>query len=53
MLARVGDASGLPMLELDRLCKALGETEALFWATGSPRSMVFRETAVNAPGVVA
>src|SRR5271166_3892058 len=50
MLARVGDASGLPILELDRFRNAPGEILAAFWATGRPRSKVFRETAVNAPG---
>jgi len=53
MLARVGDTFGLPMLALDRLCKALDGMLARFPATGSPRSRVFRETAVSAPGLLA
>jgi hypothetical protein len=50
MLARVGDTFGLPILALDRFRKAPGEMLALFRATGSPCSRVFRETAVSAPG---
>jgi hypothetical protein len=53
MLARVGDTFGLPRLELDKFRKAPGEMLALFPATGSPRSSVFRETAVSAPGLLA
>jgi hypothetical protein len=53
MLLRVGDTFGRPMLALDRLCKALDGMFALFPATDSPRSRVFRETAVSAPGLVA
>jgi hypothetical protein len=51
MLSRVGDAFGLPIEEMFR--KAPGEILAAFWATGNPRSRVFRETAVSAPGLVA
>jgi hypothetical protein len=51
LLSRVGDTSGLPMV--DRFRKAPGEIRAAFWATGSPRWRVFRETAVNAPGLLA
>jgi hypothetical protein len=50
MLARVGFTFGLPILALDRFRKAPEEMLALFPATGSPRSRVFRETAVSAPG---
>lgn len=46
-LPRVGETSGLPMLE--RFRKALGETRAPFRATGSPRSRVLRDAAVRAP----
>jgi hypothetical protein len=53
MLARVGATFGLPILALDRFRKALDGTLARFVATGSPRSRVFRETAVSAPGRVA
>ena len=51
MLSRVGDAFGLPIVEMFR--KAPGEILAAFWATGNPRSRVFRETAVSAPGLLA
>jgi hypothetical protein len=51
ILARVGETSGLPMRGAVR--KALGETLTAFAATGSPRSKVFRDTAVNAPGLLA
>jgi len=51
MLARVGDTSGLLML--DRFRKLLGEILAAFGPTGKPRSRVFRGTAVSAPGRVA
>ena len=50
MLARVGFTFGLPILALDRFRKAPEEMLARFRATGSPRSRVFRETAVSAPG---
>jgi hypothetical protein len=53
MLARVGDKFGLPILALDRFRKAPGEMWARFAATGNPRSSVFRETAVSAPGLLA
>ena len=53
MLARVGDTFGLPMLALERFRNALGEMFARFLATGNPRSRVFRETAVRAPGLLA
>jgi hypothetical protein len=49
MFSRVGEASG--RLMLDRFRKELGETLTAFEATGRPRSRVFRETAVSAPGV--
>jgi len=51
MAPRAGDTSGLPMAEIFR--KAPGETLAAFCATGSPRSSVFRGTAVKAPGLLA
>jgi len=51
LVSRVGDTSGLPIEEMLR--KAPGEILAAFWATGSPRSRVFRETAVSAPGRLA
>ena len=51
ILSRVGDTSGLPIVEMFR--KAPGEILAAFWATGNPRSRVFRETAVSAPGRLA
>lgn len=53
MLARVGDTFGLPILALDRFRKAPEGILARFAATGSPRSRVFRETAVSAPGLLA
>jgi hypothetical protein len=52
-LARVGATFGLPILALDRFRKAPGEILAAFDATGSPRTRVFRETAVSAPGRLA
>jgi hypothetical protein len=52
MLSRVGGTSGLLILALDRFRNAPGEILAAFWATGSPRWRVFRDTAVNAPGVL-
>jgi hypothetical protein len=53
MAERVGDALGLAILALERFRKALDGMLARFEATGSPRSSVFRETAVNAPGLLA
>jgi hypothetical protein len=53
MLARVGATFGLPILALDRFRKVPGEILAAFDATGSPRTSVFRETAVSAPGLLA
>jgi len=53
MLARVGDTFGLAMLALDRFRNALEGMLARFAPTGSPRSRVLRETAVNAPGLLA
>lgn len=53
MLARVGEIFGRSRLALDRFRKALLGMLALLPATGSPRSRVFRETAVNAPGLLA
>ena len=53
MAARVGDALGLAMLALEIFRRALGEMLARFEATGRPRSRVFRETAVSAPGLAA
>lgn len=52
-LARVGETFGLPILALDRFRKALEGILALLEATGNPRSRVFRETAVIAPGLEA
>jgi hypothetical protein len=52
-LARVGATFGLPILAVDRFRKAPGEILAAFDATGSPRTSVFRETAVSAPGLLA
>lgn len=49
-LARVGEIFGLSRLALDRFRKALLGTLTLLPATDSPRSSVFRETAVIAPG---
>ncbi len=49
--SRFGVTFGLPMAATFR--KELGEILAAFWATGSPRSRVLRETAVKAPGFVA
>ena len=53
MAERVGDALGLAMLALERFRSALDGMLARFEATGNPRSSVFRETAVSAPGRVA
>jgi hypothetical protein len=50
-LARVGDTSGFPMLEM--LCSALGDVLAAVWATDKPRSRVFLGTAVRALGLFA
>jgi hypothetical protein len=52
-LARVGDTFGLPRLALLKFRKALFGMLTRLWATGKPRSRVFRETAVSAPGLVA
>lgn len=52
-LARVGEIFGLSRLALDRFRKELLGMLTLLPATGSPRSSVFRETAVIAPGRVA
>lgn len=52
-LARVGEIFGLSRLALDRFRKALLGTLTLLPARDSPRSSVFRETAVIAPGRVA
>jgi hypothetical protein len=49
MFSRVGETSG--RLMLDKFRNELGETLTAFEATGRPRSRVFRETAVSAPGV--
>jgi hypothetical protein len=46
-LLRVGDASGLPILALDKPRTALGVIFAVFPRTGRPRSRVLRETAVR------
>lgn len=53
MLARVGEIFGRSRLALDRFRKALLGTLTRLPATDSPRSSVFRETAVIAPGRVA
>jgi hypothetical protein len=53
MLARVGEIFGLSRLALDRFRKALPGMLTRLPATDSPRSSVFRETAVIAPGRVA
>lgn len=53
VLARVGEIFGRSRLALDRFRKALFGMLARLPATGSPRSRVFRETAVNAPGLLA
>ena len=52
-LERVGEIFGLSRLALERFRKALPGTLTLLPATDSPRSSVFRETAVIAPGRVA
>jgi len=53
MLARVGEIFGRSRLALDKFRKALLGTLTRLPATDSPRSSVFRETAVIAPGRVA
>jgi len=52
-LARVGEIFGLSRLALDRFRRALLGMLTLLPATDNPRSSVFRETAVIAPGRVA
>jgi hypothetical protein len=52
-LARVGEIFGRSRLALDRFRKALPGMLTRLPATDSPRSSVFRETAVIAPGRVA
>jgi hypothetical protein len=52
-LARVGEIFGRSRLALDRFRKALPGMFTRLPATDSPRSRVFRETAVIAPGRVA
>jgi hypothetical protein len=50
-LARVGEASGRPILALDKPRSALGETFTVLPRTESPCSKVLRETAVRPPVV--
>jgi len=52
-LACVGDTFGLPILALDRFLRALGEILPALPATAAPRSSVFREATVSAPGLLA